>query len=727
MKRQFLSLLALALMMASYNASAATWFNRLIWDHDPAHSAVIGFSPNGTSTNPYVRYGLDTNESNWTDISPTADHTFQLALKSYFVRLTGLPENSPVYYRVCDQDGCGQRFWFQTAPTDNSPFVVVAGGDTRTGWGNRRQGNILISKIRPLFIMHGGDYTNLNTFADMGTFLGDWELTFTEETIDGQNYKRIYPLVPTHGNHEDGDYKTLCKVFGVDFNQDGECNNYDTYGAFDISPLLRVYTLNSQYQNSGWSSHAAAMNSWLADDIESEGAAVSWRFAQYHKPMFPHYSGKSDNTELYNWWSEVFYNHGMNLVVESDTHINKLTHAVKPSADGYEAVTDGGTVFVGEGSWGAPSRSANQPKDWTIDLASIQQFKVIQVSQDELVLGTAQFDGEVVGLTREQRSADTSVLPEGINWWLANEVGNKVILSRADNNLSVIENAGSTGTEDKFISLALTDDTFIARSKADENFNGSEDGLLIDNTDLSLGEMVTLLKFDLNNMPTCINTNAASLVINVTDVGGTYGVYSANSDWDEETATWSSVGDITGDLIAETSGAKKDTVEISLAGTDIIQKWLVDGNYGLVLKTDSFNGVDFDSKETGNGARLKLSYDESETCEGSGSIEVANNTLPNKTFQNDGEEKIVLSFVLTSDTENAQLEKLSLSADGDIDETKISQVNLYIDADKDGVADAGELVAQSAYSADNGSLDFTLDTPYQMPVGDVHLLVGYQF
>ena len=53
--------------------------------------------------------------------------------------LTGLTADSPVYYRVCDQDGCGQRFWFRTAPNDDTPFVAIMGGDTRTGWDTRRE------------------------------------------------------------------------------------------------------------------------------------------------------------------------------------------------------------------------------------------------------------------------------------------------------------------------------------------------------------------------------------------------------------------------------------------------------------------------------------------------------------------------------------------------------------------------------------------------------------
>jgi len=438
MKTHYKSILPLALACLSGSVMADSKQHRLIWDANPASQATIGFSPSG-STNHHVKYGLSTSESIWKKKNVSNQQTFGRSLKSEFVTLTGLPANSPVYYRVCDDSGCGERLWFKTAPTDNSPYTVVAGGDTRTGWTTRRKGNQLIAKIRPLFIMHGGDYTNSNSASEMSTYLNDWQLTFSDDLIDGLNYKRIYPFVATHGNHEDDNYDTLCEVFGVDYDQNGKCDAKDTYGAFNVSPLLRVYTLNSQFKNSGWSSYASTMNNWLKNDLSSRGGSVQWRLAQYHKPMYPHYSGKRDNTILYSWWAQDFYNHAMNLVVESDTHINKITQALKPSGNSYSTTTSGGTVFVGEGSWGAPARSANNPKSWTIDLASIQQFKVLSVTNNNIEVKTAQFDSSAGKITRNQRLNDALILPNNINWWVASSIGDTLLLKQSSSNKTIID------------------------------------------------------------------------------------------------------------------------------------------------------------------------------------------------------------------------------------------------------------------------------------------------
>lgn len=614
--------------LAAPAADAATKHYRLIWDADGSHNAVIGFSPDGTSNSPYVRYGYTTDENSWSTAAVNASRTFDSSINSHFVRLQNLNADSAIFFRVCDQGGCGERFWFQTAPDTNAPFVLVAGGDTRTGHTTRRQGNQLLAKIRPLAVLHGGDFTDANSASQMNAFLDDWTLTYSSDQIDGISYKRIYPLIPTHGNHEDNNYSTLCQVFGVDFNSDGNCNPSDTYGAVQISPLLRVYTLNSQFQNSGWSSYAAGMNSWLQSDLAAYGNSSSWRFAQYHKPIFPHYSGKSDNPTLFNWWAQAFYDYSMNLVVESDTHLTKLTQAVIPSGNNFSTTTNGGTVYVGEGSWGAPARSANDPKSWTIDLASIQQFKVLQVSQNEVTVRTAQFNSSASTLSHAERVADPLALPANVNWWSANQIGQVLSLGRNSGNRTVIGGGSSGGSSSSSSSggssgsgssgggniqqfvQAASDDVFIASARASSNYDGHNDGLLADGSDSYFGVLYTLIRFDLSGLESCSNFTSAKLELNVTDrSSNTYGVYRANANWQEGTASWNSVGGSTilGNELATFVPSSTGTRQIDLLSSGVMESWLASGNTGLVIAPkNGSNGVDMTSKETGQGPLLRL-------------------------------------------------------------------------------------------------------------------------
>ncbi|AWF82695.1 phosphohydrolase [Microbulbifer sp. A4B17] len=613
--RRFLSTaFSISTLCLAIDASSATKYHRLAWDGDASTSAVIGFSPDGNTNNPYINFGYSTNENSWSSQGIDSVSTFDGSLNSYFVRLENLTPDSAVYYRVCDQDGCGDRYWFKTAPADESPFVIIAGGDTRTGHTTRREGNALLAKIRPLAVMHGGDFTNANSASEMDEFLQDWTLTYSDDEIDGYNYQRIYPLIPTHGNHEDDNYSTICQVFGVDFNSDGGCSPSDTYGAVQISPLLRVYTLNSQFQESGWSSYATDMNNWLENDLATSGGYSNWRFAQYHKPMFPHYSGKSDNPTLFNWWAQPFYDYAMNLVVESDTHLTKLTEVVAPDNSDFSITDTGGTVYVGEGSWGAPARSANDAKFWTIDMASIQQFKVIQVSADELNVRTAQFDANASTLTREDRANNPLALPDNVNWWTANRIGEAMLLAKNSDGRSIIVGDSNGDGE---LSLPVTDDTFISSRYSSSNFDNDPDGLLADGSDSTYGTLYSLIKFDLSNLANCSAISSVELELNITNRSSNdYGIYLAGSSWDEGSATWDSVGGsaVLSQLATSFVPTSTGTLSVDLGSSGLLDSWLQSENTGLVIASlNGSNGVDISSQETGISPALRVAADCSDT------------------------------------------------------------------------------------------------------------------
>ncbi len=625
------SLLACSLMSVAGAASATIDYHRLAWDSDPAHNAVIGYSQTSGSKNTYVTYGFSTNESSWNEEQVNNTETFDGNFESHFVRLTGLPANSPVYYRVCEGTSCGDRFWFKTAPDDNSPFVMLAGGDTRSGWSTRRKGNELLAKIRPLFIMHGGDFTDDNNTSQMKQFFADWEDTFSSDTIDGTAYKRIYPLVPTLGNHEDDDYKSLCRVWGVDFDGDGKCTTDDTYGAFNVGDLLRVYTLNSQYQESGWSTEGREQRDWLKSDMENNGGSATWRFGQYHKPFFPHLSSKDENPQLVTWWADTFYDNGMNLVIESDTHLNKVTKAVKPSGSSFAVTTNGGTVFAGEGSWGADSRSANKSYAWTLDSASIQQFKIITVTPDKVEMRTAQFDSGASTLTANQRKNDSTRLPTGVNWWSANEVGEVMTLVQSGSGLSIIDDGdGTDPTPDPDpqptgdVELDAAADTFISATLAGQNFDDNADQLLADIGDGTYGDLNALIAWDLSSVESCNVVTAASIQVQVTNNStGSYNVHSGKYSWTEGDATWNSLSGaghqdiLMSSFIPETTGSR--TIAISNAGLAVVQSWIDGGdNNGVVISSDGTNnGLDMNDRENGPAAKLILDIDDS-ACGGGG-------------------------------------------------------------------------------------------------------------
>jgi len=398
---------ALFMLIAAFAlpVSATNDKYRLSWRDDPATTMVIGWNQID-GANPTVHWGTQDQGQVFRqyDNASRADviHNYR-GMSNHFVRLTGLQPDTAYYFVIKDSNSTSRRYWFRTAPDQPKPFAFVAGGDTRTNQEPRRQGNAMIAKLRPLFVCHGGDYMGVGSTEEWKVWFDDWQLTISE---DG----RMYPLVAAHGNHENQDMAMIYRLF------DGPRS--DMYFAMNVGgPLMRLYTLNTEIARDqfAWAGQAA----WLEADLKAH-VDSTWRFAQYHRPMRAHTAAKAEGLLQIAAWAELFYEYDMDLVIECDTHMVKRTYPLRPSleADSFESfVRDdaNGTVFIGEGSWGAPIRAANDDKPWTMASDSFHQFQWIQVTEDNIDVRSVMFDNvdEV-----ESVSDDAPFLvPEALKLW----------------------------------------------------------------------------------------------------------------------------------------------------------------------------------------------------------------------------------------------------------------------------------------------------------------------
>ena len=103
-------------------------------------------------------------------------------------------------------------------------------------------------------------------------------------------------------------------------------------------------------------------------------------------------------------------------------------------------------------------------------------------------------------------------------------------------------------------------------------------------------------------------------------------------------------------------------------------------------------------------------------------------TLSTSNFSGGAGEKVVLRFSLQSDSTDAQVEQIVVSGSGTMSETSdISTVRLYHDANGNGTPEASERLGDTTYTADNGTITFTLATPLPLAVGANEFLVTYRF
>jgi len=298
-------------------------------------------------------------------------------MNNVFVRLEGLRPNTVYYFLITDTEGSSRRYSFKTAPDNpRERLSIIAGSDSRNNRAARRDANRLVSKLRPHFVMFGGDMTDTGSDQEWREWFDDWQLTIGS---DG----RVFPIVVARGNHE-ADNEVLVNLFDVP--------SKEGYYALSFGGnLLRVYTLNTQYPGGG------DQRDWLGRDLQAH-QHMTWRIAQYHQAIEPHTARKPSRKELIQQWAVLFHRFKVQLVIESDAHVVKTTWPIRPdtgpeSAAGFVRDDSDGTVYMGEGGWGAPLRKADDPKPWTRSYASFNQFRWLFVDPYRIEARTVKTQG----------------------------------------------------------------------------------------------------------------------------------------------------------------------------------------------------------------------------------------------------------------------------------------------------------------------------------------------
>jgi len=391
---------------------SATARYRVIWTADPATRATIAWQQvEGEAAR--VHFGREDHGrrpgayESVRSVDRVAEYD---GMANCFVRLSGLAPDTRYSFCLRDGRGVSPRFFFDTAPAEPGPFTFVAGGDSRNHRVVRIAANRTVAKLRPLFVAFTGDMINHDVPEEWRRWLDDWQHTFGP---DG----RIPPIVPHRGNHEKRP-ETIPSYFDTPA---------DAYFAFSIGgDLFRYYALNSRIPAMG------AQKRWLRRELESHAPATTHLVAGYHKPMRPHVSAKSEGINPMRW-ARLFHRHGMDLALESDSHVMKRTLPLRLDRlgdEGFSAAPDDpdATVFIGEGCWGAPLRAADDAKSWTVATESFNGLDWIRVSPENMRIKTVRVENPA--RIQAVDPANPFATPEGLELWRAG--GNPILEIPAD-------------------------------------------------------------------------------------------------------------------------------------------------------------------------------------------------------------------------------------------------------------------------------------------------------
>lgn len=384
-----------------HNTFAKSSKFRCMWRDNPATSMVIGWDQESGSS-PLVFFDTKDhgNEVSKYRFQKKTDSVVSFhEMNNNFARFNNLLPNTVYYFIIKDNEGQSERYSFKTAPADpNERLSIVAGGDSRNQREACRKANLMVSKLHPNFVLFGGDMTESDNAFQWKQWLDDWQLTISPEG-------RMTPIIVARGNHEYTN-NTLVQLFDVAAT--------GLYYKFDFGGnLLSVYTLNSLISAGG------DQKDWLQTQMAGD-QDKTWRMAQYHFPMRPHTKVKVDRNDQAIYWATLFSRYSLNVAVESDAHVAKITYPIKPFAglgadQGFIRDDETGTVYLGEGGWGAPLRQNNDNKNWTMESGSFNHFNWLWVDQNAIQVRTVKTDNanNVANLNLNNVFA----IPQGIDLW----------------------------------------------------------------------------------------------------------------------------------------------------------------------------------------------------------------------------------------------------------------------------------------------------------------------
>jgi hypothetical protein len=314
---------------------------RVIWSERPEAQATISWSTAQSGSTHRVHYDLQPRKGSlaayaWrADAQKNGRFTGSPELYYHHATVTGLQASTTYYFVMASDSSVSPEHHFVTAPSDERPFRLLLGGDSRSDAAARRKMNgILAGALEKdpgiLALCHGGDYMRT------GTNLAEWAEWMEDHRLTVTSAGRMLPVIPVRGNHEKS---------GVQFD---EVWNWPggglgkNYYATKVGPQSLIVTLNTNISTEGDQAR------FLEQTLKNH-ATVRWQLAQYHRPVYPAVKSPSAGKDA---WVPIFERYNLDLVCESDGHNIKRTVPIRN--DRHDPT---GVVYVGEGGLGVSQRT----------------------------------------------------------------------------------------------------------------------------------------------------------------------------------------------------------------------------------------------------------------------------------------------------------------------------------------------------------------------------------
>jgi len=263
------------------------------------------------------------------------------------------------YHFVLAADGKSvtKEFRFRPLPGDETPLRFISGGDM-TILPRAHQLTGLAGENDPMFALIGGDIAYDNGKLSNAWMWDHWFDMWEDNMVTSDGV--MVPLVLAVGNHEVNDEEGTIQErapFYYGFFAQG--------GAPNFTRQIRDDTLLIVLDSGHTIEHAAQLP-WLEKALK-QGQSVKNTVAVYHAPLYPSHRDFEDWRAVAGResWLPLFDQYALDVAFENHDHSFKRTKVLKGNA-----VSETGTVYLGDGSFGVNPREVVDPNRWYLEKAS---------------------------------------------------------------------------------------------------------------------------------------------------------------------------------------------------------------------------------------------------------------------------------------------------------------------------------------------------------------------
>jgi hypothetical protein len=349
----------------------------LTWQHDPRTTMTVNFQSPEHYEALKLAYDTESHGGVAADYPLSAEGTVVRQIPGlrderyiYHIEATDLVPGE-TYYFVLSANGesVTDELRFRPLPPGDAPLRFISGGDM-TILPRAHQLTGLAGENDPMFALIGGDIAYDNGKLSSAWVWDHWFAMWESNMVTSDGV--MVPMVLAIGNHEVNDKEGTLQErapFYYGFFAQG--------GLPYFSRQLRDDTLLIVLDSGHTILHAEQIP-WL-DQTLSDAQGFKNTIAVYHAPLYPSHRDFEDWRAVAGRenWLPIFDRYGLSVAFENHDHSFKRSKVLKGNQ-----VSETGTVYLGDGSFGVNPREAVDPGRWYLEKASgTPHFWVVTIDQ----------------------------------------------------------------------------------------------------------------------------------------------------------------------------------------------------------------------------------------------------------------------------------------------------------------------------------------------------------